>query len=277
MPSLHALHVPAIFADPVDSGDELEETTALVQARAWRSAAAPLLVLAGDVGTGKSLAAAVVLGEHRASLGRSNPWGRVELPAWMGWIHAPHLCRYQPWDPIMRELDYAPMLVLDDLGEEDETPRVKASISALLTTRAAAALPTIITTNVEQSVFRKRYGERIVDRLRGAGLDGNRARWWVSCAGASLRGRTAPRPRHEEPDMVQDDLEQLLALVPKLEPVSPERVAEMATEVTQRIEQLAEDKSRAQPKHNDAKSLEDFRARVKARIDEEAKNARGID
>src|SRR5690606_16141959 len=80
--SLRLLAVPTLYADPIDSGDELHDTTALVQARAWRSEGAPLLVLAGDVGTGKSLAAAAVLAEHRASLGRANPWGRLELPAW---------------------------------------------------------------------------------------------------------------------------------------------------------------------------------------------------
>lgn len=261
--SIRLLAVPTIYADPIDCGDELHETTALVQARAWRSESAPLLVLAGDVGTGKSLAAAVVLAEHRAMLGRANPWGRVELPAWTGWIHAPHLCRYQPWDPLMREIDEAPMLVLDDLGEEDETPRVKASISALLTTRVANFLPTIITTNVDRETFRSRYGERVVDRLRGAGLERGHARWWISCTGESLRGRRAPRPRHEEPEAPRP-----LAVV---EPLAPERMAEMASEVTRTIESLAEDKSSALAKHDDERSLAEFRAKVKARIDAQAK------
>lgn len=185
--------VPSVHAKPLAEGARLIETVALAAARQWRASAATLLVLAGNVGTGKSLAAAWALLDYLQATTKPNPWGQriaADVPLW---CDAPCLTRFAPWDERITELERAPIFVLDDLGQEEATPRGLATIDSLLTRRDAEGRPTIITTNVFGSVFREAYGDRIIDRLRQSGLDENgKARWWVRCEGDSLRGKVSP-------------------------------------------------------------------------------------
>jgi hypothetical protein len=194
-------HVPAKYADPIERGDQLTTTHPLHTALEWLESGAQLLVLAGSVGTGKSLAAAKVLHDWRLASATLNPWGKLVPFDGRLWIAAPHLARLQPWADEVRELDDPGLLVLDDLGEEEATPKSLSTISTVLTSRFAEGRRTIVTTNLAQSTFRDRYGDRLVDRVRECGLDDQgKARWWITCDGESLRGKVEPleRPRADE-------------------------------------------------------------------------------
>ena len=204
------LHVPAKY-DCVSSDYTLRLTVALQAAQEWRRCAAPLLVLSGPVGTGKSLAAAWALWDWWVASARRNPWGKLVYHEGRCWIAAPHLARLQAWSEDVQAIEAAPILVLDDLGEEEATPRILSLISGVITTRFAEQRPSIITTNLDGKTFRDRYGERLIDRLRESGLrqDG-KARWWIKCDGKSLRGTVEPeRKPPPPPDPTESEAEQL--------------------------------------------------------------------
>ena len=191
------IEVPKIHAEPLEACRGLLETPALAAVRAWRDDASPLVVLAGTVGTGKSLAAAWALWDWWVTTRKVNPvTGYQWAHKGRCWIAAPHLARLQKWAKEVTELETAPMLVLDDLGEEQASDTAVAILSNLITTRFAERMPTAVTTNLDGKTFRERYGERIVDRVRECGLDDNgHARWWVRCSGESLRGKQEPVQR----------------------------------------------------------------------------------
>jgi DNA replication protein DnaC len=122
-----------------------------------------LLVLSGGTGCGKSTACAWAL-SRRAGL----------------WVHAPDLAK-----PDQVELDEfgtrklslddrmraAGLLVLDDVGIEHSPGGYAASrITDVLEHRQANKRPSVVTTNLESSEFRDRYGGRIASRLNGDAL-----------------------------------------------------------------------------------------------------------
>jgi DNA replication protein DnaC len=74
------------------------------------------------------------------------------------------------------------VLVIDDLGAEPrDDDRTTPAIAALVCDRGDAARKTLITTNMDHESFRRRYGERVFDRLIGKAWHGTR--------GPSLRAR----------------------------------------------------------------------------------------
>jgi hypothetical protein len=198
-------HVPARYADPIEQDYILTTTDALRAALDWLEDGARLLVLAGGVGVGKSFAAAKAVHDWRLKNALLNPWGKLVACEGRLWIASQHLARLQSWAADVIALEDPGILVLDDLGEEEATPKALAMISTLLSTRFADGKRTIITTNLDQRDFRPRYGERVVDRVRECGLDADEtSRWWVKCTGSSLRGKVEPLPRpvlrDEEPE-----------------------------------------------------------------------------
>lgn len=132
-----------------------------------------LLVLAGHVGVGKSVAAGLWL------LASERPWM---------WISAGALSRGYAYDQkAFSELATVPSLVIDDIGLEwmDTKERYLGVLEEIVTERHGNKLGTLITTNiVEVEVFRDRYQKRIADRIREDGR-------FVLCPGVSLRRRPA--------------------------------------------------------------------------------------
>lgn len=78
----------------------------------------------------------------------------------------------------------ASALVLDDAGAEynDAKGSLTVDLDELIDTFYGDRRPLLITTNGSVVEFKKRYGERITDRLRECGR-------WVSIDGGSLRGK----------------------------------------------------------------------------------------
>jgi hypothetical protein len=195
---LRTFGVPKKHAEPIELGHQLIETTALREAAAWWAARPPLLVLAGPVGTGKSLAAAWLVQQRWQACERSRPGDPMRdggVPIWLG---APLVSRVQTWgDGAAKIASWREtmLLVLDDLGVEDASDRTNATLDDLINHRFENALPTVVTTNLSPKQFEARYGARIRDRVRGSGLDETgKARWWIVCGGDSLRGRVEPTP-----------------------------------------------------------------------------------
>lgn len=59
------------------------------------------------------------------------------------------------------------LLILDDLGTEYETPFYSSTVYNIINTRLNSGKPTIISTNLELAVIRRRYDERVVSRITG--------------------------------------------------------------------------------------------------------------
>lgn len=129
-----------------------------------------LLVLAGGVGTGKTVAACWAIGHDG---------GKFEK--------AIELVRHGLFEPEYWEgLKRAQLLVVDDLGTEprDEKGYAAANLDALLDYRYDAQRPTILTTNLAKPDFELRYcagtGIRTLDRLKEVGT-------FVGLSGGSMR------------------------------------------------------------------------------------------
>lgn len=134
-----------------------------------------MLVLSGPTGVGKSTAAGRfmvhLLGQRRRAV----------------WVRAKMLERITPRTvKRLEELETAELLVLDELGEEylDEKGFLGGLIAGLLCTRYDAVLWTVVTTNMPAADFSKRYGERVVDRIREVGA-------FIEVGGHSLRAAGA--------------------------------------------------------------------------------------
>lgn len=194
--------VPPLLARPVAERMIFRRTRALTAARAWiHDGQATILVLAGSVGTGKSQAAAWALDAHWQITAAAPPGSPLRRRGARGvnglplWLSASALNAVAPWDEAVARWKGAEILVIDDLGTEEATPKALSLVDSTIVHRCAEGLHTVITTNLAQSAFAKRYGERFTDRVRQSGLDDDgRARWWVRCVSESLRGRHEPEP-----------------------------------------------------------------------------------
>jgi len=162
-----AMGIPAVFRELAE-GQGLRQTEALLEVQRGSL----ILVLAGDVGRGKTVAASWWLLQAVAQ--------RQPL-----FVSAARLSRWDRYDRgEMDRLLLASRLVIDDLGEEfnDTKGNFLAVLDETISDRVANRRPTVITTNLSLEDFTERYGIRIRDRIREAGR-------WQSFAGPSMRGK----------------------------------------------------------------------------------------
>lgn len=146
-----------------------EQTRAVIAAEKLiaSNGAARILVLTGDVGTGKTFAAACAaasVAPGSASYVEAIALPRVAFPGLRE--TAPTFRGHGLW-------------VLDDLGTEATNDRFAEALFVFINARHAYG-KTIITTNVRAADMRKRYSARVIDRLRSAAVV-------VECRGASMR------------------------------------------------------------------------------------------
>lgn len=121
-----------------------------------------ILVLGGTPGSGKTFAAS---------------WCCAQVPHSARFIDSHRLARLDRYKE-MDDLETVALLVLDDLGIEylDEKGAFLSKVDGLVNARYAAELRTVITTNLpwkaeseKKPDFRRRYGERVADRIREVG------------------------------------------------------------------------------------------------------------
>jgi DNA replication protein DnaC len=121
------------------------------------------LVLNGLPGTGKTHLAAAVANERRAAGGLAYFITAPDLLDYLRSAYAPD--SKVSYDKVFEAVRAAPLLVLDDLGAHSSTPWAEEKLFQLLNYRYNAALPTVITTNLELRDLDPRIRSRINDAL----------------------------------------------------------------------------------------------------------------
>lgn len=144
------------------------ETEALKAARELLAAPGdrPFLVLAGTVGSGKTCGATLTLLEAAAAKER---WTERDTPRfWNAAAVALGALLGKAGEEVLEEAIRAPVLVIEDLGAESMVGADVwlSMLGVVVDARYRAEAITIITTNLDMAALRKRYGERVADRLR---------------------------------------------------------------------------------------------------------------
>ncbi len=164
----------------------LRETEAVAAARSFLRDAATggnnILVLAGPVGVGKTVAAVYVADTADPVLKFGMRWSESQRPIFR---HVTELVAMGLYDDkeVRAQLAASKVTVLDDLGVEyqDKSGVYLSFLDWLLDRRYGSGGFTVLTTNLAAEKFREQYGERIYDRLR------ERASW-CDIVHESLRG-----------------------------------------------------------------------------------------
>lgn len=165
--NLRAMGLPERLAGIM--AGKLDETPALGAVRDWLDGGKTFLVLGGNVGVGKTVAAAWALSQRAGVFRKASQITR------MSQFDA------EAWDRLYR----AGVLVVDDLGTEphDQGGWGLSALLDLFDRRYDERARTILTVNVTLDTFRERYGKdggRFLDRLRESGT-------WFNVAGESRR------------------------------------------------------------------------------------------
>jgi len=153
---------------------QYDDTDALRAVREWSSTRTPMLVLAGNAGSGKSFASLVYACSRI-----------VDCQVVRGSRLGAHWERWQSdrEDRVAPLRLRVPLLLVDDLGLEPlDDRRAAVAVEELFHARQSGALRTIVTTNLTLADAKKRYSERVFSRLAESGR-------WVQLAGEDRRRR----------------------------------------------------------------------------------------
>lgn len=150
----------ALVADVAKPGVEI--------VKAWDASTKSVLVLSGQPGCGKTVAAA---------------WWALQRAIPAAFVRAATFAATSRYDEERRKV-LETSLVLDDLGAEynDAKGSFLVDLDELVDSHYGNRRPLIITTNLDPQAFKARYGERVVDRLRECGT-------WKSVGSVSLRAK----------------------------------------------------------------------------------------
>lgn len=174
--------VPSRLVDVIAAGPE---QTAVVQAtRTWLEGDKSLLLLHGETGGGKSLAAATVFLAARETF----HWDGGEVPIWDSagcmFLAASALSRGSYFDDegkaLVAHAKKVRLLVLDELGAELISAPYMSTFDEILTERFGDRRKrTVLTSNIsarrakeqptKPSPFEERYGARVARRIRESG------------------------------------------------------------------------------------------------------------
>lgn len=138
-----------------------EDTKAMQAVRTFYQQRIAALILIGDRGCGKSYAASwwLAKADHMVPPPMRNKTSRRRL------LDCDMVGNLKDDLP---ELATAKALVIDDAGVEDERYHSE-HVATLIARRYRNALPTIVTTNLNERDFGQRYGNRINDRMHEIG------------------------------------------------------------------------------------------------------------
>lgn len=144
--------------------------------RDFTSSLKTFCLLMGGAGSGKTIAAAEAL------LAAKMVWDGPALHE-RNWAYSPSEARFVLSSDLARmsyfelesqqrlwRLCRVPWLVIDDLGSELMTPGWASNLGELILQRNSGRRKTYITTNLGLDLFRERYDERIVSRIKGDGV-----------------------------------------------------------------------------------------------------------
>ena len=116
------------------------------------------LLLTGDVGTGKTHLAAAIA-QYCMEHGKVVKFGNITD------IFQSLKNAFTKDEDVLSEIKSVPLLVLDDLGKENDTEWAKETIYSIINYRYEHMLPTVITTNFTLTDMQDRLGEATVSRL----------------------------------------------------------------------------------------------------------------
>lgn len=170
---LQQLGVPA---DAIMRSRQPLHTGAISAAMRFRDADRSLfsvLLLAGERGVGKTVAAAWVLGKAAGEYAWNEmASGGVQHPPFV-WAHASEVTSETDFGRVSPEwlegLKRCRLLVLDDLGREG-TPVGRTALRDVLVTRLEHRRPTVLTSNLKLDELRREYGESWFVRLATAAI-----------------------------------------------------------------------------------------------------------
>ena len=133
------------------------------------------LILAGNTGVGKSVAATWWLSQVAAGVEPNDMAPRR-------WWSMSDLQRVSNYSDELDPLWTLPAIVLDDLGTEfnDRPGNFASLLYGIVEKRSGSFLRTIVTGNLNEAQFRARYDQRVYDRIRGGAL-------FAGVGGQSLR------------------------------------------------------------------------------------------
>lgn len=146
----------------------------------------PALVMAGDVGQGKTVASAWVALEWA----KTYPWNKLPTganQAPMVWLAIAAMRKLGEWGEEAQDLlagaATAELTIIDDAGHDGDR-RAHEALSALVMERLDKNRATVLSSNMKGEMFRARYGLALADRLRSRAV-------LVSAKGNSMRTRGA--------------------------------------------------------------------------------------
>ena len=122
------------------------------------------LLLRGPVGTMKTTLAVAVL---QCWLRHGGSARFITMPSLVDNIFAAKSISKEDWNQFEMRLRQTPLLILDDLGAEWTVGWVQTKVDAIIAERYNRRRATLITTNLGSADMRRRYTDRIIDRLRG--------------------------------------------------------------------------------------------------------------
>jgi DNA replication protein DnaC len=156
-------HVPARLWQSLD---DPQRTEALDAVRIFLEAppACTFLILSGPAGVGKTFGLGFAVQERGGE-----------------YVSAQTLVTVGSFDPVWKDIGFASLLSLDELGAEKRNEAYDASLFALLDARYANQRKTVLATNLDAAAFKARYSDdRLYDRLKKAGE-------WVYVGGSTMR------------------------------------------------------------------------------------------
>lgn len=167
-------------------GEPLQATGALDIVQRWyRSTSKPTLIVAGNPGCGKSVAAAWLIAEA------GGIWLRAER------ARRAYVSNFGPDLDKLSEALSARMLVVEDVGTELDSQSFGGFLCELLEQRKSSHHRTLITTNLGRGAWATMYGdERVASRLGKKGAASETVHW-VSVEGPDMRARPAGKERRK--------------------------------------------------------------------------------
>jgi hypothetical protein len=147
------------------------------------------LILCGVPGTGKSFGAAWAVREYI----KNRVFDPMDKKTWevadragdnVTWLNAQDIAADRADRNFSQRAYAASLLVMDDLGREEDTKSGNVAVCAVISKRYDAKLATVVTTELSLADIEKRYGRYLSDRLTEDVGDGGGV---VDCGDDSMR------------------------------------------------------------------------------------------